>query len=321
MAFLQYHDYSHSPTIFAPPHQHSFNHMSCSQSFKPSPSSQPVRSLRSPATSNTSAITNLSRKRSRADDDEPFDAPSSAFFEVSTPPLPKLKPEPVYGEGMTLIDPSNGLTISAESQTGTWYEEQLEVERLAAAQAADLTARHQTDDPTLPRCKFQRRSPSSDAGACEQSILSSHTQGLASLHDEPALDSISHSFGEWACVSEDQLMRSASRGWAKFVERYHRSLNNVEVLLRFKARDQCLIRANEGFFLFKDDLTEGQLVAQTWERAVANLKAEPPIFEGTELLRAERSPAPSEHSGYRAQRSESSLPDTDSSAGSGMDID
>ena len=307
--------------MFFPPHQHSLNHMTCGQSFQPSPSSHPVRSLWAPATSNTPATTNLSRKRSRVDEDELSDAPNFTSIDVSTPFPPKSKPEPVYGEGMTLLNPSNGLAISAESQTGTWYEEQLEIERLAAAQAADSAARYPADDSTLPRCKFQRRSPSSDAGVREHPNPSNHIKDPANSSDDPALDNISHSIGEWACVSEDQLVRSASRGWAKFVERYHPSLNNVEVLLRFKARDQCLIRANEGFFLFKEDLTEGQLVAQTWERAVANLKAEPPIFEGQEILRAEKSPAPSEGSGIGEQSSDSSLPDTNSSVGSGMDID
>lgn len=254
------------------------------------------------------------------DDDEPSVATNSMSIGVFNP-SPKSKPELVYGEGMTLVDSSNGLAISAESQTGTWYEEQLEVERLAAVQAGNQAARSLVSDRSLPRSKFQRRSPSSDSAVREQTVPFDHVNDPADSYVDPALDNFSHSFGEWACVSDDHLVRSASRGWARFVERYHPSLNNVEVLLRFKLRNQCLIRANEGFFLFKEDLTEGQLVAQTWEAAVANLKAEPPVFEGTEVLMAEKSPAPSEGSGVGERSSDSSLPDTNSSVGSGMDID
>ncbi|KAL9122189.1 MAG: hypothetical protein Q9187_001254 [Circinaria calcarea] len=294
--------------------------MSCHQPFHPSPTTQPIRSQWSPLTGNAPATTTLSRKRSRVDDDELSVAPNSTFIGGLNPSL-ESKPELVYGEGMTLVDSSNGLAISAESQTGTWYEEQLDVERLAASQAVGPAARFLAGDRSLPRCKLQRRSPSSDTVVREQTMPFNHVKDPEDSYVEPALDSISQSFGEWACVSDDHLVRLASRGWAKFVERYHPSLNNVEVLLRFKLRNQCLIRANEGFFLFKEDLREGQLVAQTWEAAVANLKTEPPVFEGTEVLMAEKSPASSEGSSIGERSSDSSLPDTNSYVGSGMDID
>lgn len=65
-----------------------------------------------------------SRKRSR--DDAGFEEAMSAPVE---PPAPAPAPEPeepIYGEGMVLLNPRTGLGVSAESQTGTWYEENAE---------------------------------------------------------------------------------------------------------------------------------------------------------------------------------------------------
>ena len=233
---------------------------------------------------------NPGKKRGRSDDDEetmdmamPIQTPR-AVPEVEEPP------QLIYGEGMTLINPTSGLAASAESQTGTWYEEQLELERLEAAKAAESLARIQAESTIPPSNKIQRVEAPSEASIATSARSAAECN--SELYINPALDTVKHLLGtEWACISEDQLLRSASRGWAKFIDRHYPSLNNVEVLLRLRGKNAYLVRTNEGLFLFNDDLTQGRLVARTWEICVANLAIDPIVFEGEESLTAVKEPA------------------------------
>jgi len=91
------------------------------------------------------------RKRSRCDLGEDHEAE----FESSGPvqaPQPS-RGSPILGPGMTLIYPDEPpLNIAAESQSGTWLEQQNSAEVTAASAAADMV-----DRPRLPARKSSRR--------------------------------------------------------------------------------------------------------------------------------------------------------------------
>ncbi|MCJ1314390.1 hypothetical protein MMC25_008072 [Agyrium rufum] len=216
-----------------------------------------------------------SKKRSRdaAEIDVVDSSNSNAFlsnsFQPLTPPV-----EPIYGEGMTLINPTTGRIITtAESQTGTWYEEKIEQETLQAAhqaQAAESLALAQVE---APRPKAARN-PS------HRSLSSDRIIDPLGIHVEPMLaPSIGLHNATWLCNSSDETVRSASRGWAKFIERSYRALDHVEVLMTYdeqsdESRERFIVaRTNQGFFRFTEALKRCHSVGDSWESCISNLEA------------------------------------------------
>ena len=227
-----------------------------------------------------------SRKRSRDDDDD------------GLPTEPSFKPsqKPIYGEGMTLIDPLSGHATTAETQTGTWFEDHLELERLASARATEALAESQTDSIQPSRVKKQCKGSCSVLKPLELSKASTPNQSSPSVATgiDPAIKALRESLGTgWQALSGDMAVRAGSRGWARFIERHYPAMTDVEVVLQLQLSKAYLVRTNQGFFLFSEDLKKGQLSAQTWEAAIANLSTVPNVFEGTEILEAESSPSSS----------------------------
>ena len=237
-----------------------------------------------PSTSLTSITTNPSRKRSR--EEEPED---DRDLSISPLKAAAVSPEPIYGEGMVLINPSTGVSTSAESQTGTWYEDKLEAELLAAVEVNKLAAAQALERLVMPMRKCQRRDTSS--------TLDSFDNGQYNMIDvgksgpgEPAIDLFTHLLGVgWACVGTDPDMQAAARGYAKYIEN-HYPLSTVAVVLKSRGLDAYLVQEAGGFYLFREDLSEGQLVGSDWEKCLANLQRSPIAFEGTETLKAVRTP-------------------------------
>lgn len=231
------------------------------------------------------------RKRSRdeaSDNLEPEPVPSSPVEEPET--------EWEYGPGMTLIKPSQRYVTDASSQSGTWLE---------AKKAAEIAARKALleDRPVLRSAKSQRIV--SDAGALASAVsstTSSFTTALPTSSPEspsaPIIDNFTLHLGiGWRRISEDVDIQAAARGWARFIEN-HYPVSNVRILLESKGLESYLIEASEGFFLFAENLRQGQLVSQTTDSALRNLQSNPPIFEGTITMSAAESPRPVDmHSG------------------------
>ena len=223
------------------------------------------------------------------DDDDNWALP------VTTPALPDKVTE--YGEGMTLIDKSTGRAIGADSQTGTWYEEHLELERLEAQKAAESLTRSAGEAAVRP-AKCQRL-VSPTCPSLSNSDDSAATDGYsASLNDDHA-DAVAQLLGVgWSSISKDSHTQQAAQGWAKYIQNHYPSLYSVTVLCRSKSHNAYLASAAEsahgveGFFLFSEDLNQGQMVAHTWEACVQNLRVTPIVFEGEQILQAERSPSP-----------------------------
>ncbi|KAH8695506.1 hypothetical protein BGW36DRAFT_299248 [Talaromyces proteolyticus] len=266
-----------------------------STSWTPAPAAKPI-------------FMKTSRKRSRDDSEEPNEQRKEAFN-----PAPKFRApvmeEPIYGEGMVLLNPRTGMALSAESQTGTWYEENVEKQ---VAVAPPISSRRQTQDASssaLLSRKSQRldiSAPGLDdvSLACIQQRLQSNTSdddrralGNTGAFNEPHIDDVTLLLGiSWQRVNRDDLA-PAICGWERYINNhFHRYLHDARILLKSRSLNAYLVAAipaidiapaNTGF----GDLTEAQLVGSTVDNCLQNLRATPIQFEGSEVLRAsERSP-------------------------------
>lgn len=281
-------DFSGSPTLFYPAPHHHFEQFTDNQSFQ-SPlshwglSSSNVDTVTKPV--RPSITSNPSRKRSR---DVFTEDELAVAAQVETNGLASMEviEEPIYGPGMTLLNPSSGRTISAESQSGTWIEEKHEEEQVAAEKAAEELA--ESRRPILRPTK-----------SCRLASVSSASQGdilitPASMASPVAeIDPASAMLGVgWKVMPrEDEDMMQAVRGWARYIEN-HYPLNAVEIILKSEGQEAFVVRSQEGWWLFKEDLSEGRLVSPTWEGCVTGLRAEPKVFEGASTICAQRTPSP-----------------------------
>lgn len=191
-----------------------------------------------------------------------------------------------------LVNPSTGRAIAAESQTGTWYEEQLEEERRATAKAEaqlkeDMEARNRP-------AKCQRLDVPPDPPVHSKVELLTYSRNPPELYASPAINAVSVMLGVgWSAISSEEHTQSAARGWAKYIENHYPSLNDVEILLKSEGRQAYLVRARdriEGLYLFSEDLNDGRLVAHDWESCIRKLRVSEVDFDGREAMRAVRTP-------------------------------
>jgi hypothetical protein len=258
-----------------------------------------------PADSMTPISTNPSRKRSRDETDFTANHDGSYFpsQQVNTPaPIPE---EPIYGEGMVLLNPSTGISISAESQTGTWYEEKVETE---SKPPSSLENR-----PPMPS---SRKSVRLDLAAPAPPRLDDIAAAVApesppkSSTSHPTIDDFTYALGiGWTRItSEDPDIQAAARGWARYLDNhYSRHIHGAEILLKSKGLNAYLVGCRQGFYLFSEDLLEGRLVGSSWEACLNNLRSHPISFEGEGVLRVERTPGPD--SGFMDETKNSNLTD------------
>ncbi len=237
----------------------------------------------------TPISTNPSRKRSR--DETAFDAEwdGSYFASVSAPePIPEE--EPIYGEGMVLLNPKTGVSVSADSQTGTWYEEKADETALKEEIVAAYTR------PKLPTSrKSVRLSQASIRLPLDLGVASAPDSPPKTAVDRPEFDEATIALGVgWSKMeSESETLQTAARGWARYIDNhYSNDIHGAQFLLRNAGLDAYLVGCQEGFFLFTESLLEGKLVGRSWETCLHNLRSQPMAFEGDEVLRAERTPGP-----------------------------
>ncbi|KAL4908002.1 hypothetical protein BDW74DRAFT_148392 [Aspergillus multicolor] len=252
-----------------------------------------------------------SRKRSR-DDVAAEDAPSDSTIKIPIAP-PAPVEEPIYGEGMTLLNPRTGMALSAESQTGTWYEE--EYERAVAAakstpsqasSSSQASRKSQRLDPSAPSLddiassRIQRQLQEYDSDDNRRILNASSARSNPFSSGEPMVDDATRLLGiSWQCVkADDNDMAAAVRGWKKYIDRqFSQYLSDAQILMKNRALNAYLVAARPmtpfsgpaqllAFYLFNDDLTQGQLVASSWEGCLCNLQSSPIVFEGTQILNA-----------------------------------
>ena len=262
-----------------------------------------------PVDSMTPISTNPSRKRSR--DESAFDLNDGGYFhsaEIVKPPEP-IPEEPIYGEGMVLINSSTGLALSADSQTGTWYEEKVDHESLKReVEEANFRPKLPTSRKSMRlsqssiKTGFEVFNTTAASAQTLGSITPTTTNNTApasppktSSGPHPSVDDATMALGiGWTKISSDEHIQTAARGWARYLENhYARHVHGAEILLQSTGLNAYLVGCQEGFYLFSENLLEGRLVSRTWERCLLNLRVQPDIvFDGENTLTAERTPGP-----------------------------
>ena len=301
--------------VLSPPQDHAFVQFPSAQSKFDPVSNDTFRTYAAnsgPSFANGLSTTNAyipkpSRKRSR--DDAEFEEAMIAPIEPSAP-APALEPEeePIYGEGMVLLNPRTGMGVSAESQTGTWYEEKVEDSIVAAPPVSSKSNAGLSD---IHGRKSKRLDPSAP-GLDDIALSSMHQRlqntteddnhriltGNNSTPNEPLVDDATCLLGiSWQRVGgDDDDMAPAVRGWEKYINnQYSAYLQDCQITMKSRALNAYLVAArpvtfagtaNTAYYLFSEDLDQGRLVGSTWETCVKNLQSSPVLFEGPEVLRA-----------------------------------
>ena len=207
----------------------------------------------------------------------------------------EIENEPIYGEGMTIINRKTGRAPGADSQTGTWFEEQLEAERVAAAKAAERLAIAQQAseqaEQALRRPKKAMRldSISQPRTATTTGMVTPPETPVIASH-MPVVDAVTLMLGVgWRTISPDNDMQAAKRGWARYIDNHYSDLRDAEIILKSDSQEAFLVQATEGLersiYLLKDDLSEGRFVASTWEECATVLRM-PEMISGRPVLKA-----------------------------------
>ncbi|KAI2468429.1 hypothetical protein F4781DRAFT_269830 [Annulohypoxylon bovei var. microspora] len=240
------------------------------------------------------------RKRSRDEAGVNLDVEEAKLETIE--PVKEPEDEWVYGPGMVLIKSPSSYVADAGSQSGTWVEEKVASNETRKNEEA--RAINQQGRPSLRSNKSQRLDLNSIAiPKGEQQINRSSpvrdvdptvsASGLsADASTQPIIDNFTLHLGiGWSRISTDEHIQAAARGWAKYIEN-HFPVTNVQIQLESKGLQSYLVEAAEGFFLFAENLRQGQLVSKNLNQAFANLKTSPPTFEGPEVMSAAESPRP-----------------------------
>ena len=238
------------------------------------------------------------RKRSRDEASVNLDPPEK----IVEPPIINKEPEDewVYGPGMTLIKRNASYVVDASSQSGTWLEEKAAEEDAEKAEAALLTQERLSQErPSLRSHKSQRLDAVSGHSPVDgaQNKRSSPTRDVANPATlssdslgQPIVDDFTLHLGiGWSRLGDGEHIQAAARGWGRYIER-HFPVTNARLRLESRGLQSYLVEANEGFFLFAEDLRQGRLVSRDVSRALQNLKTSPPTFDGPETMGAAESP-------------------------------
>jgi len=229
------------------------------------------------------------RKRSR---DEAASNLEEDYFPVQAPIIEKEaenEEEWEYGEGMILIKPNVGYIMEAESQTGTWAEEKAEEEKAQAAQLSSSPER-----PILRAAKSQRLDLTATPSIAEEALSNGSFVAAGSPErtngNEPTVDDFTRHLGiGWSSISADEDTQAAVRGWTKFIEN-HFPVTDAKIRLQSRGLASYLVEANDGYFLFGEDLKQGRLVSTSLEKTWVNLRGAVPMFDGESVMDAVETP-------------------------------
>ncbi|KAI9761547.1 MAG: hypothetical protein M4579_000938 [Chaenotheca gracillima] len=224
-----------------------------------------------------------SRGRKRSCDEMASLTEADATTTDTTTIAPPPQPEPIYGEGMTLIQPS-GYIIDASSQTGTWLEEKAKEEPEAPLPTSSAPIE-------IPSALQSRKSQRLDSDLSSSPLAPRSASPAKFQPTGPPIDDFTLLLGVgWTRLNAVPAhVEEAMRGWTRYIDN-HYPLTNPTMLLQSKAHDSFLVGAQEGFFLFDESLGEARLVGASEQTMLANLRSQPVAFEGTDSLKAVGTP-------------------------------
>ncbi len=244
------------------------------------------------------------RKRSRDEAAVNLDPPEK--MPPAIEPVKEDEDEWEYGPGMVLIKKGSGYVPDAGSQSGTWLEERAAaLEAIRKEEALKEQRREAQERPSLRSHKSSRLDLSSHIASQEgtHSNRSSPKRDLSDLSpmtpdassagsSQPIIDDFTIHLGiGWSRLSEDEHIQAAARGWARYIEN-HYPVTKPRILLESKGLESYLVEAEEGYFLFAENLRQGRLVSHNAHRALNNLKSSPPVFDGQHTMTASSTPRP-----------------------------
>ncbi|KAK8107635.1 uncharacterized protein PG998_009648 [Apiospora kogelbergensis] len=210
------------------------------------------------------------RKRSREEASINLDVEEAKLETIE--PVKEPEDEWVYGEGMVLI------------KSPSAYRRRPKTPRARNEEARFI---NQQERPSLRNNKSQRLDMNNISTPCTNA-----PSNRANPARETVVDSFTLHLGiGWSRISDSEHIQAASRGWARYIEN-HFPVTNVNIQLESKGLQSYLVEASEGYFLFGEDLRQGQLVSRDLNQTFLNLKASPPVFEGTAPMVAAGTPQP-----------------------------
>ncbi|EMR64204.1 hypothetical protein UCREL1_8851 [Eutypa lata UCREL1] len=239
------------------------------------------------------------RKRSRDEAAVNLDVNEAKLATIE--PVKEKEDEWVYGEGMVLIKNPSSYISSAGSQSGTWLEEKKAADDIRRNEEA--RAINQQERPSLRNSKSQRLDmnaisvPGMEAKRRASPVRDANTSASTSslstdTSSQPIVDNYTLHLGiGWNRISNNDHIQAAARGWAKYIEN-HFPITNVRIQLESKGLQSYLVEASEGYFLFAENLRQGQFISRDLNQTFSNLKANPPVFEGSAPMCATESPKP-----------------------------
>lgn len=231
-----------------------------------------------------SASTPASAGRKRSRDEAALE---EDYFPAIQPVQPiENEEEWEYGPGMTLIKPNRHI-VDACSQAGEEKPEQA-VEPLPTTERPILRAAksQRLTFSTSPATPVIAEEVMNNNGALEAPSASSPTSGPT----EPTVDDFTRYLGiGWSLVSTNVNLQDAIAGWTKYINNSY-PITDAKITLQSRGLQSFLVQANEGYFLFQEDLKRGQLVSTDMTTTLANLRGPVPIFESDLVMEAGETP-------------------------------
>lgn len=256
-----------------------------------------------------------------------LDAPEKALPPAE--PVKEDEDEWEYGPGMVLIKKNSGYVQDAGTQSGTWLEEKATALETQRKEDALLAQRRQAQErPSLRSHKSSRIDLSARASAQEGGLQANAGRDLSDTSSksssgagsQPIVDDFTLHLGiGWGRLSEDEHIQAAARGWARYIEN-HYPVTEPKILLEGKGLESYLVEAQEGFFLFGNDLRQGRLVSSDAQRTLTNLKSNPPVFDGDHVIIAAGTPRAAEMGSVQSTMSATATTATQPSADLDMDM-
>lgn len=218
------------------------------------------------------------RKRSRVDIDDPEEEEMQLGDGSIQTPLTEepVKPrgKPVYGPGMTLIYPEDpGYAAAAESQSGTWVEEQTERKKSLLSHGKR---------PSISTRKSQRM----DAGASSPDDLAQLVlpPEIREVTAEPLIDEATRTLGiSWTRMDSTENLRINQAAYSKWIQNHYPSLTEVSVWFEYSALPGYLVEAlniysnQKEYYFFAHDLTEARLVTSDPTQLIPRLQMLPAL--------------------------------------------
>lgn len=186
---------------------------------------------------------------------------------------PTISPDPFHGAGLPTINPFTGQQESPEKQM---FESRLEEGLVTGRQDTADQVDGPGDESSKRQCIREESTSNVIDFATMTPSTGSHRQGFQT----PQADEYSRILGVgWTKLGEDPDVLAAARGYCRYIEN-HYPLTNVEILAKSRSLDSYLVKTSGGYYLFKDELTEGRLIAKEFEVTMARLGGSDIRFDG-----------------------------------------